>query len=198
MKKGFTIVELMAVGAILAVLVSIVVVAANGAMKNAREKRATAMASALQQGINAYYAQEGKWPQAMESKIGSIDDDSYTFSQNETDEIFREVVGKGFGKGSGSRSALVDASALFVANASKLRNGGKGCYDNHADRTESDYCGNQNCVRGIDFTEAVKRGGKHKIPFAQMAFGYQGKVNGRFRRFWIKYNPKTDSVNVVK
>ncbi len=188
----------MAVCAILAVLVSIVVVAASGAIKNSRDKRATAMASALQQGINAYYAQEGRWPQAMESKIGSIDDDSYTFTQHETDEIFREVVGKGFGKGSGSRSALVDASALFVANASELKNNGKGCNDNHSDRTESDYCGNQNCARGVDFIEAVKRGGKHKIPFAQMAFGYQGRVNGRFRRFWIKYNPKTDSVSVSK
>lgn len=188
----------MAVAAILAVLVSIVVVAASGAIKNSREKRASAMATALEQGIAAYYAQEGRWPQVMESKIGSIDEEKYTFNHGETDAIFREVVGKGFGKGSGSRSMLVDASALFVANSSRLGNGGWGCNDNHSDRTSSGYCGNQNCVAGVDFTEAVKRGGKNRIPFAQMAFGYQGRVNGRFRRFRIIYNSKTDSVEVSK
>ena len=195
MKKGFTIVELMAVTAIIAVLTSIVVVAARGSIRSSREKRATAMAKALQQGIAAFYAQEGKGPQAVESKMSSIKE-SYKFTADETDSIFQEVVGKGFGKGGGSRSVLVDASALFVANRSNLKNGGKGCFDNHANRSKDNYCGNQNCSRGIDFSEAVKQGGKHRIPFAQMAFGYPGKINGRFRRFWIIYNARTDSVDV--
>lgn len=201
MKKGFTIVELMTVGGILAVLLSIVVVAAGGAMKNAREKRATAMASSLQQGINAFYAQEGKWPQAIESRIRSLSDndgDVVHFRAKEVDEILREVVGKGFGKSGGMRSMLVDASALFVARASDLKNGGNGCNDNHADKTKNDFCGNQRCVRGVDFSEAVKRGSKQHILFDQMAFGYQGRENGRFRRFWVSYNVKTDSVSVSK
>jgi prepilin-type N-terminal cleavage/methylation domain-containing protein len=197
MKKGFTIVELMAVAAILVILMSIVVVSASGAMKSSREKRAAAMQSALNQGLAAYYAQEGKWPSVIETKVDQIED-TYTFSATETDQIFREVVGKGFGKGSGIRSMLVDASALFVADANKIKNSGRGCMDNHKDQSESGYCGNQNCIRGIDFSEAVKKDSKYKIPFAQMAFGYPGKVNGRFRRFWIKYNSRTDSCTVTK
>ena len=64
MKKGFTIVELLVVIGVLAVLMTIVVVAASGVQKGGREKRASAMRSALEQAIAAYYAQEGKWPAA--------------------------------------------------------------------------------------------------------------------------------------
>ena len=31
-----------------------------------------------------------------------------------------------------------------------------------------------------------------------MAFGYAGPTYGKFCRFWIKYNSKTDSVTVTK
>ena len=53
MKKGFTIVELLVVIGVLAVLMTIVVVAASGVQKGGREKRASAMRSALEQAIAA-------------------------------------------------------------------------------------------------------------------------------------------------
>ena len=56
-KRGFTIIELMLVVGILAILITIVVVAASGVQKASREKRAIAMASALEQALGAYYAQ---------------------------------------------------------------------------------------------------------------------------------------------
>lgn len=198
LKKGFTIIELMVVIAILGVLMTIIVIAAGGVQKAGREKRATAMCSALQQAISAYYAQEGRWPSAIETKASNMADETYTFDASTTDEIFREVVGKGFGKGSGARSMLVDATALFVARTSALKDGGKGCRDNHTDRTKSNYCGGQGCVAGIDFSEAIKKGSKSRIPLAQMSFGYPGKEYGRFCRFWITYNGKTDTVTVSK
>lgn len=50
----------------------------------------------------------------------------------------------------------------------------------------------------MDFTEAVKKGAKNRISLSQMAFGYQGTEEGRFRRFKISYNGATDSVKVTK
>lgn len=198
-KKAFTLIELMMVVAVISVLIGIVSVAASGAIRNARGKRADAMRVALEQAIAAYYAQEGKWPKEIESKAESMDEDTYTFTGSEADSILRQVVGKAFGKGGGRRSVLVDASALFVANSSRLGNNGEGCYDNHANRRNTKtFCGDQKCIMGMDFLLAVNRNGKDYIPFSNMAFGYQGTEEGKFRRFWITYNGKTDSVTVSK
>ena len=158
MKRGFTIVELLVVIAVIGILGGIVTSATVGAIKNARGNRRDAMRVALEQAIATYYAQEGKWPDAIESKIRSgLDEDTYTFSPSECDEIFRQVVGKGFGK-SGRKSVLVDATALFVARSSQLGNGGEGCFDNHSNRKKSStYCGNKNCIGGVDFSTAVAK-----------------------------------------
>lgn len=198
MKKGFTIVELLVVIGILAILATIVVIAASGAMKNARGKRADAMRSALQTALDTYYAQVGEWPSVIEQRASNMNDTSYSFSPTEIDKIFQEVVGKAYGKGGGEKSMLIDVSALFVANSSKLKNSGWGCNDNHKNKRDSNFCGNKNCVSGMDFTEAVKKGAKNRISLSQMAFGYQGTEEGRFRRFKISYNGATDSVKVTK
>ena len=199
MRRGFTIIELLVVIAVIGILGGIVTNAAMGAIRNARGSRANAMRTALEQAITTYYAQEGKWPDAIERKINSgMDDDTYRFSADECDDIFRQVVGKGFGK-SGRKSVLVDATALFVARSHQLGNGGKGCFDNHSNRKDSaTYCGNQKCINGVDFSVAVARIGKNHIRFNEMAFGYQGVEAGKFCRFWVTYNGKTDSVTVSK
>ena len=196
-KKAFTLLELMMVVAVISVLIGIVSVAASGAIRNARSRRADAMRIALEQGIAAYYAQEGKWPDAIESKAGSMTEDTYTFNTSETDDIFQQVVGKAFGKGGGRKSVLVDPSALFVANSSRLGNNGEGCYDNHSNQNKSTYCGDKKCIPGLDFLIAANRNGKDYITLTKMAFGYQGE-EGKFRRYWITYNGKTDAVTVSK
>ncbi len=196
-KKAFTLLELMMVVAVISVLIGIVSVAASGAIRNARSRRADAMRVALEQGIAAYYAQEGKWPDAIESKAGSMTEDTYTFNTSETDDIFQQVVGKAFGKGGGRKSVLVDPSALFVADSNRLGNNREGCYDNHSNKNKSTYCGDKKCITGLDFLIAVNRNGKDPISFNKLAFGYQGE-EGKFRRFWITYNGKTDSVTVSK
>ena len=197
-RRGFTIVELLTVVGIISVLVTIVITAAAGAIRQARTRRADAMCSALQTALTAYYAQEGKWPKVIEDYADRAKEGIHTFSASDTDKIFQEIVGKGFGKASGRRSTLVDASALFVADKGRLQNGGKGCSDNHGNRHKSNFCGNQHCIAGIDFSLAANRNSKHYINFSNMAFGYQGTVHGKFCRFWVTYNPRTDTVGVSK
>ena len=196
-KKAFTLLELMMVVAVISVLIGIVSVAASGAIRNARSRRADAMRLALEQGIAAYYAQEGEWPDAIENKAGSMTEDTYTFDTSDTDSIFQQVVGKAFGKDGGRKSVLVDPSALFVADSNRLGNNREGCYDNHSNKNKSTYCGDKKCITGLDFLIAVNRNGKNPISFNKLAFGYQGE-EGKFRRFWITYNGKTDSVTVSK
>lgn len=196
-RRGFTIIELLTVVGIIAVLATIVVTASAGALRHARARRADAMRVSLEQAISAYYAQEGKWPDVIENYADSADEEIHTFSAQETDKIFQQVVGKAYGK-SGARSVLVDASALFVCDSGRLGNGGKGCFDRHGKRNEDNYCGDQRCINGLDFTLAANRNGKHYVNFGNMAFGYAGPTYGKFCRFWIKYNSKTDSVTVTK
>ena len=137
-RRAFTIVELLIVIGIIGILLGIVTTAATSSVKNARVRRGEAMASALQQAISAYYAQEGHWPGAIESQTEKMGNKSkYTFSGAEADSILQEIVRKSVGA-SASRP-LVDASALFVADSSRVRN--NGCFDNHSARELSSYCG---------------------------------------------------------
>ena len=193
--RAFTIVELLVVVAIIGVLLGIVTTAATSSVRNARTRRADAMANALQQAISAYYAQEGRWPVAIESKSKSMGENTkYTFSGNEADQILREIVKKSVG--AAASRPLIDASALFVVDAGKLKN--DGCFDNHSDRQLTSYCGDQHCINGVDFSLAVAKGSKASIPLGSMAFGWQGKRYGKFCRFWITYNSQTDSVSVSR
>lgn len=198
MRKGFTIVELLVVIAIIGILGGIVTNAAMGSIRGARAKRADSMRVALEQAIAAYYAYEGEWPDVIERKAKSMTEDTYTFTADETDKIFQQIVGKGYGK-SGRRVVLVDVTGLFVAKASALGNSGKGCYDNHKNKKDNHtFCGGRGCINGLDFTLAKGKSGSSHLQLAQMAFGYQGQEEGKFCRYWITYNGQTDSVTVSK
>ncbi|MBO7684152.1 MAG: type II secretion system protein [Kiritimatiellae bacterium] len=196
-RGAFTIVELLVVIAIIGVLLGIVTTAATSAMKDSRVRRADAMGKALQQAIAAYYAQEGKWPDPIESHSSSMGNSiKYTLSGDEADRVFREIVKNSVG--SSASRPLVDASALFVADSGRLKHGGDGCFDNHGDRSSTSFCGDQRCANGVDFSLASRKDSKSHIPVDRMAFGWQGRTNGRFCRFWITYNSQADSVSVTR
>jgi len=197
-RRGFTIVELLVVVAIIGVLLGLISVAARGAIRNARMKRADAMCHVMKQGLAAYHAKMGRWPTAVESQIqtlGSNEDAVYTFSGQEADNIFYEIVHASVG--SSASMPLLDAQALFVVNASRLKKSGEGCYDNHGESSLPTFCGNQNCVNGVDFSIASKKGKGH-IPLKNMAYGYQATESGKFSRFWVSYNIRTDEMNVSR
>ena len=196
-QPGFTIVELLVVIAIIGILIGIVSTATIGAVRNGRAKRAEAMCSVLNQAIASYYAQKGEWPAAIEKYAKDMGEkETVTLTQDDADQVFREIVKASVGAGATMR--LVDAHALFVIDSSKLKNSGEGCYDNHDDETYDSYCGNKGCANGIDFAMATRAGSKKKIPLSNMAFGYQSTKQGKFSRFWIVYNGRTDSVTVSR
>lgn len=201
-ENGFTLVELLVVIAIIGVLASIVILATAGAMSSARTRRQEAMKVVLEQGIATFYAQRHKWPKAIDDRIDEFAESGkprHRLSNSEADSVFREVVGAAWGKsqsGSGGKSMMLDATGLYVCEASKCGNGGNGCADNHDDPSSASYCRGKGCRAGISFADAVKKNGKRHIRLSEMAFGYQGSHEGMFRRFYIWYNVKTDSVTV--
>ena len=77
-RRGFTIVELLVVVAIIGILGGIVTTAAMGSIRGARSKRADAMRAALEQAIAAYYAQEGRWPDVIERKASSMSETRFS------------------------------------------------------------------------------------------------------------------------
>lgn len=191
MKRGFTIVELMVSVGIIAILLTIVIVAAGGSQSKAREHRAVALQTALEQAIAAYYAELGEWPRAIETKAnsgGTPDADrghSFTFTEDETDSVFREIVAKAFGSSKGSKAALVDVMALFVAPSASLKENTSGWGCSHSGR-------------GLDLSQMMATGEDAKSAINQLSFGYPCSEHGRFCRFWLKYNVPSDAVTVLR
>ena len=175
MKKAFTLLELLIVLAVIGILLGIVATAATGAIRQAREQRANALAVMLKEAVESYHAQKDEWPYFKSGDSGSLSrtDDIVTLSDSQTDKVFFEVVKETLQE----HNPLIDVSALFVADSS---GGAGGKY-------------------GSDFMDAVrpkrKRDGK-RIPVSKMMYGYPDPATGRFKRFKIEYNFVTDSIEV--
>ena len=182
-KRGFTIVEMLMVIAILGVLVGIVTAASSSAIRQARFKRTQAMMAVLQAGLNTYYAQERKWPGVLDRWCENGPQSAYGkkarvdyLTDTEADTVFQTLVRK-----SATESPMLDITGLFVARASAVGTG----------KSNSK-------VRGMDLRDArAKKGKRDRISFQEMAFGYPEKETGNFRRFIIRYNFDTDSVGVM-
>jgi prepilin-type N-terminal cleavage/methylation domain-containing protein len=182
LKRGFTIVEVLVVIAVLSILMGIVSTAASSAIKQARDRRKSAMRVTLQAGFATYYARENKWPNAIEQYANNMDADktTATIEGPNADNAFRQLIRESM-KNKGE--PFIDPSSLFVANSSRVPNNP---YQN----------GKLRAVYGADFREAIKKSGKRYISIDNMAFGYPDKDTGYFRRYKIVYNSQTDSVTV--
>jgi prepilin-type N-terminal cleavage/methylation domain-containing protein len=114
MKKAFTIIELLMAVSVIAVLMGIVGIAYNGAIKNGRAKKAQSMMVALQSAIDAYKLRYGVWPpKSLHQKLSDpsltpnvpntesedgIDHNLYELSASEVASVIREIVKVSSGK----------------------------------------------------------------------------------------------------
>lgn len=188
-KKGFTIVELIMVIAIIGILLGIVTTAAANSIKQARARKADACCTIIKEGLATYNAQFGKWPGDIGDRIanGSIgprsneegvrdqsDPDKYVLNANEIDSMIREMV-----REAKRGNPLMDISGLYVSRGA----GEPGSRE-----------------RGLDFMDAV-RGTKRspkRMKLAEMHFGYPETDSGYFRRFKVVYSIPTDEMKVSK
>ena len=169
-RRGFTIVELLAVIGVLAVLITITTNTVIGAMKRARVQRASALCAIVRQGLCTYNAQKGQWPWG--DKEPNAENGFYYLSEGEVRSAVFELV-----KEAKNHNPMMDISGLYVSTGS-----GEPKRKNH----------------GMDFMTAVRGSKRHpdKIPASQLNYGYPESDHGYFRRFVIGYEPETDRVIV--
>ena len=169
-KRGFTIVELLMVIAVIAVLISITTTSVLGAMKRARGQRANALCELVKQGLCTYYAQKGEWPWGDKTTVG--EDGYYWLTEAEIRSAILELV-----KESKKHNPMMDISGLYVS-------------------TQSGEPGSRNY--GMDFMTAVRGSKRHpdKTQASQLYYGYPESEHGYIRRFVIGYSPVTDQIVV--
>ena len=197
-RSGFTIVELLVVIAIVAILAGAITMGVNGMFYKSRLGRAKAMQAMLQSGLETFYARTGEWPTPIKNLVDGAKGDEIQLSASDADQCFYEVVKISVGP---NATPVIDPAGLFVSqNVDNY-----GCTDihrawDHAKKikvvSSSDHKCNGNCRRGLDFSEATKKGSKNRIMLKSMNFGYQGPNHGRFCRFRVFYYPKSDTVKV--
>ena len=177
-KKGFTIVELVMVIAILGILLGIVTSVAAGSIREARKRKAEACCKIVQAGFETYYAQKGEWPGKMGEKIDSMlssqDADTCEIREEVVREMMRDILNE-YKQG----NPCLDISGLFV---SRYNAGSKS--------------------RGMDFVTAIQ-GTKddangQEMTVSEMHFGYPEEQHGYFRPFKVVYSVPTDKITVSR
>lgn len=187
MRRGFTIIELVMVVAIMGILLGIVTTAAASSIKQARDRKADACCRVVQAGLETYYAQKGEWPGNVESKITgdkvnnegrgyNSDADLYELDPGDVDEMMRDIL-KEYKKG----NPCLDISGLFVSR----HQGNAGSRD-----------------LGMDFMTAIRGTRREKngqrMTTGEMHFGYPERNHGYFRHFKVVYSKPTDQMRVSK
>ena len=198
-KRGFTIVEMLMVIAVLAVLVGIVSTAATSVIRKSRSRKNEALCATLQAGIATYYQQEGVWPpdkngsqngalqrwavNGLDAKYRSKGVHVAKLEDQDYDALMNALVTRCL---SASGNPVMDVSGFTAvrksATAAKGNDGLPKCYGEE-----------------VKSWVAKLKGGSTRGSAPQpneMTFGYSSPDNGYFRRFAIKYNSESDSVTV--
>ena len=185
--RGFTIVELMVVIAIISILMTLLFSGVRGAMSSARERRTSALCNAVQSGLAAYHAQYDEWPGRLggyvksdnvpdrpnkEGPGNSHDPNKLVLEAAEVREMVKALVDEAR-KG----NPLVDVAGLYVSRSP-------------GEAQDKGY--------GMDFVTAVRGSSRSKkrMTTSEMYFGYPDRDTGRFRRFKMVYSIPTDSLSV--
>ena len=196
-KRGFTIVEMLMVIAVLAVLVGIVSTAATSVIRKSRSRKNEALQAALQAGIATYYQQEGFWPpgkngtlqnwadNGLDAKYRSKGQHVATLEEDAYDSLMLALVTRCL---NASGNPIMDVSGFTAvrksATSSKGTDGLPKCYGEEV----------KAWVAKLKATNT--RGSTPQA--SEMTFGYSSPDKGYFRRFKISYNVETDNVTVER
>lgn len=186
-RKAFTLIELMAVVAIIGILLGVVVSASANSIRLARRQKARAVLVCAQQGLETYKAQKDRWPGSFGNSVegGSVpqranrlgdnysdDPEKFELNAGEIRDMIREIVMEQVR----NNNPMMDISGLFVSAQQGLRG-------------SRDY--------GLDFRDAVRGTKKSpkKMSVGQMSFGYPDG-GGYFKHFWAVYSVGTDTLSL--
>ena len=176
MKKGFTIVELLMVIAILAVLLGIVTTAATASIRQSRERQAQAMKQTLQNGIAAYKVRKDRWPGKLEDWAKRQNENTLGYLSNgDYDNVMHELLRASSGKSAKSR--VMDPVGLTVIGSSGTD-------------------GKVNCA---DYRAVTTKNNKHakRMEPEEMTVVYPKRENGMAYRYVIEYNTESDEVTIM-
>jgi len=90
--RGFTLVELMLVIAVIAILMTLVTGGVMRVIRNAREKRIDSMCTTLGLALMNYRGGEGRWPVGLPPEPGR---DTVTFKEEKNAEVFADLIKEG-------------------------------------------------------------------------------------------------------
>lgn len=191
MKKGFTIVELLMVVAIIAILMGIVTTAAASSIKASRRQKANALCTIVQTALATYREQKGRWPIDMpvsranrEGANGNSNSDIVVLNGTEVRACVKALVEE-----TKKHNPMMDISGLFVSRQDgELPGGGSG--QNNDNKIKPAY--------GLDFMAAIHgtRKSSKKMTTSEMYFGYPDPATGYFLRFKMTYSIPTDQLMV--
>jgi len=194
-KRGFTIVEMLMVIAVLAVLMGIVSTAATSVIRKSRGRKNEALKAALQAGIATYYQQEGFWPPGKNGKLQNWADNGLDakyrskgqhvakLEEQDYDALMLALMTRCL---NASGNPIMDVSNFTAVRKSLTSaKGTDGLPTCHGDEVRL-------WVGKIKATNAS--GASPQI--SEMTFGYSSPDKGYFRRFVIKYNADADNVTV--
>ncbi len=177
-RKGFTIIELLMVVAIMATLLGIITTAVFASIRQARDRRTQAMKQTIQNGIAAYRQLKDRWPGDLEELAkdppqsrGTV----ITLNTAEYDSVVQDLLKVSVGKNVKNR--VMDPVGLLIMGKS----------------------GTDGKSSGVEFRAAAQKNGPYakRMSTSEMTLVYQGG-NGKARRYKIVYNTEADSVTVTQ
>ncbi len=191
-KRGFTIVEMLMVIAVLAVLMGIVSTAASAVIRRSRVRKNEALRTALQAGIATYCQQEGFWPPGKNGAIQKWSDNGLdpedrstgvgTLDESGYDALMNYMVTRCLNASGNKVMDVSGFTAVRRSATSTKENGQPKCYGEEV----------KAWVAKLKASNA--RGTAPQA--SEMTFGYSHSDKGYFRRFVIKYNAEADNVTV--